>query len=156
MIVYTVTRAGVDERFVVSDMRPRFNMSMHAPQAPFTPFVSNRMPSHGFGFPGQFGGHQPFGMDSQPSVVYLFTSPEKDQEAVLSETPVYVPLPPGSVRPEVRNRFCGLEGYVIHAVETERLIILFQNLRLYELCATPCRRFCVERCAVYCYCATRK
>lgn len=105
-----VTCTGLDMRFNVADMRHFMHMGSAMHQTQF------QRPS--FGFPPQFGGHQPQGMHApqfgfqtpQPAVTYLFTSPEKGQEAAISETPLYIP---GGSPSQIRDRRFTPNGLVV-------------------------------------------
>ncbi|KAF7795151.1 hypothetical protein EIP86_006299 [Pleurotus ostreatoroseus] len=97
-----VAHSGVDARFSIVDTRHQRAPMMHAQYSQLHPNYSQLHPQYpqfqNRGFHSPFGA-QPFGAQPQPAIAYLFTSPEQDQEAVISESPVYVPLPPGVAHP---------------------------------------------------------
>ncbi|PSR79847.1 hypothetical protein PHLCEN_2v6893 [Hermanssonia centrifuga] len=112
-----ITRAGIDQRFVVHDLRspppPLHNPHFHSPHhhRPGFPQHQHQQMMHGYGA----GGHRPpgfsgFGAPAPPALFYLFTSPEQGFEPYISETPMYVPVPEGTKRPDVRQCLCGMEG----------------------------------------------
>ncbi|KAI0341257.1 hypothetical protein BDW22DRAFT_341386 [Trametopsis cervina] len=108
-----VTRAGIDQRFIIHDLR-------HVPP----PHFSQQHHHHRPGFPPQFGGTHPnmhghshfhhaipgFG-PPPPAVFYAFTSIEEGHEPYISETPAYLPPALQAQRPPMRAQCAwGLEG----------------------------------------------
>ncbi|KAI0742707.1 hypothetical protein C8Q80DRAFT_1221158 [Daedaleopsis nitida] len=106
-----ITRAGIDQRFRVRDLRrvrywpasvggPPQAQAMHAFQ-----YRPSFQQGHHAGVHARFGhqsGHQPFGggglipgQDLAPKVFYLFTSADKEHEPYFSQTPVPKPPPKG-------------------------------------------------------------
>ena len=102
--LHLVTRSGIDLRFVARDLRPSFShmqISQFGMQRPGMQHPSIPPLNHFGGQPKHFPSN-PMHQPPQPSIIYLFTSPVEGQQPVIADTPVFIPLPPGAARPELR------------------------------------------------------
>ncbi|TCD62244.1 hypothetical protein EIP91_007140 [Steccherinum ochraceum] len=91
---------GTDQQFKIRDFR----------------FGAHNRP--GFGHQAHTNMHQPHmhmnsfhAQQMQPRIFYLFTSPEKEHEPYWSETPVHLPLPAGTERPQLRSQCAPSVGW---------------------------------------------